>query len=135
MRLRGIAVDNNKVGRIVPSVLVLATQEYVLSQQQSNGWHNVSEILTTATTQHHELYACAGEAAIWLSDEQGTDNYEYEIQHGATIRNVKRTLLVAAESEEEDLLLSLTVTPLGRGEAIRVDATVLAVGTTAVPTR
>jgi hypothetical protein len=42
-----------------------------------------------------------------MSDEQGTDNYEYEIRHTATIRNVKRTLLVAAKSE--DLLLLLTV--------------------------
>ncbi len=122
IRLRNIATydtTKNKIGRIIPSVILLATQQYVHAMYDNdnpnNNWIDISHLFITIQQQQQpstnnnrnkKLYACVGAAAIQfinnnprkrnVSDEinDNTKSLSSDRIEAATLRNFKRTLLI-----------------------------------------
>jgi len=119
--------DNNKAGRLVPSVALFATHEDVVREKQKklkgpsreddyatiSGWRDVRALFPH---NQNALHVCIGAPAV-LFDKEDEDPAAVQ---AARVSSLKRRLLVGQEGQaEED---SITLTPLGLDHAIELDA-------------
>ena len=141
MRLQDIAEasgGSNKHGRIVPSVVLLATERYVMNDRATRKnninakkgkhhyeyyyWQNVSDLFKG----HGDLYALVGASAInfYKNHMENNDDAVEDptVLSAALIRSVKRRLLEEQRDEESCII---DVTPLGLTKSISVNAVMI----------
>jgi len=125
--------DNNKAGRLVPSVALFATHEYVVREKQQklkgpsreddyatiSGWRDVRALFPH---NQNALHVCIGAPAVLFHEEDPA------AVQAARVSSLKRRLLVREEGPQENTASNnhsnntITLTPLGLDHAIELDA-------------
>lgn len=146
MRLVGnvlaTTTSHGKVGRILPTVLILATAEFVQQEQPPEHkkstccWQDVSDLFPSVAS---KLYACVGAVAEDLltannastsdssnSTSKCNGNIDPAALTAATIRSVKRPILqqlasFSAGKEEVPNEVQIAVTPLASRTVLNLD--------------